>query len=66
MADRKVPGALDQPSFAGFDLGDVLYLIAPLTWLNWLAPFVFAAGIGTPIFCLWTARMRRRSMTTAA
>lgn len=61
MAERQVAGALDQPSAAGFDLGDVLYLIAPLGWLGWLAPFVVAAGIGAPLFALWTARTWRRS-----
>lgn len=63
MAERHVPGALDQPSGGGFDLNDVLYLVAPLAWLGWLAPFVVAAGIGTPAFCLWTARQRARSLS---
>jgi phosphatidylglycerophosphate synthase len=62
MAERNVPGALDQPSGGGFDLNDVLYLVAPLAWLGWLAPFVVAAGIGTPAFCWWTARQRARSL----
>jgi phosphatidylglycerophosphate synthase len=53
-----VPGALDQPSGAGFDLGDVLYLIAPLTWVGALEPFLVAAGVGAPIFGLWTAMHR--------
>ena len=55
------PAALDQPSAAGFDLGDVLYLIAPLTWLGWLEPFLIAASIGAPVFCLWTVRRKHRS-----
>lgn len=62
MAERNVPGALDQPSGGGFDLSDALYLVAPLAWLGWLAPFVVAAGIGTPAFCWWTARQRARSL----
>jgi archaetidylinositol phosphate synthase len=57
-ARHEGPAALDQPSAAGFDLGDVLYLIAPLTWLGWLEPFLIAAGIGAPVFCLWTARQK--------
>lgn len=65
MAAREVPGALDQPSGGGFDLNDVLYLIAPLTWLGALAPFVVAAGIGTPVFWWWTARQRARSLPAA-
>jgi phosphatidylglycerophosphate synthase len=66
MAERRVPGALDQPSGAGFDLGDVLYLIAPLTWLGWLPPFVVGVGLGTPIFCWVTARQRQRSLADPA
>jgi archaetidylinositol phosphate synthase len=62
MARRGVPGSLDQPSGAGFDLNDVLYLVAPLTWFGWLAPFVVGVGLGTPIFCLWTARTYRRTL----
>jgi phosphatidylglycerophosphate synthase len=58
LARRGVEGALDQPSGGGFDLNDVLYLIAPLTWLGLLEPFLAAAGIGAPAFCLWTARHR--------
>jgi archaetidylinositol phosphate synthase len=60
LARQEVPGALDQPSAAGFDLGDVLYLVAPLTWLGVLAPFLVAAGIGAPVFCIWTAWHRPR------
>jgi phosphatidylglycerophosphate synthase len=58
LARLEVAGALDQPSGGGFDLGDVLYLVAPLTWLGVLDPFLVAAGIGAPIFCIWTARQR--------
>ena len=55
LARRGVDGALDQPSGAGFDLSDVLYLVAPLTWLGALEPFLAAAGVGAPVFCIWTA-----------
>ncbi|HXJ80371.1 MAG TPA: CDP-alcohol phosphatidyltransferase family protein [Candidatus Methylomirabilis sp.] len=58
LARREVARALDQPSAAGFDLGDVLYLIAPLTWLGGLDVFLVAAGVGAPMFCLWTAGRR--------
>jgi len=63
MARRDVPGSLDQPSAGGFDLNDALYLVAPLTWLGWLAPFVVGVGLGTPIFCLVTARKYQRATT---
>src|SRR5262245_54210392 len=58
LARLEAAGVLDQPSGGGFDLGDVLYLIAPLTWLGALDPFLVAAGIGAPVFCIWTARRR--------
>lgn len=60
LARREIAGALDQPSAGGFDLGDVLYLVAPLTWLGALAPFLVAAGVGAPVFCAWTAWHRHR------
>ena len=58
--------AVGYPGFAGFELEDDIYLIAPITWLGWLAPFFVASGIGAAIYCLWTswtlaaARARRR------
>ncbi len=53
----KVAGgeAVGYPGFAGFELEDGIYLIAPVTWLGWLEPFFVAAGIGAAIYCLWTA-----------
>ena len=50
------PDAFAQPRVAGFELEDILYVIAPLTWLGWLGPFLVASPIGTPLFALWTAR----------
>ncbi len=47
--------AVGYPGFAGFELEDGIYLIAPVTWLGWLEPFLVAAGIGAVIYCLWTA-----------
>ncbi len=48
--------AVGYPGFAGFELEDGIYLIAPVTWLGWLEPFLVAAGIGAVIYCLWTVR----------
>ncbi len=42
------------PGFAGFELEDGIYLIAPITWAGYLMPFFVAAGIGAAIYCLWT------------
>ena len=57
--------AVGYPSWAGFELEDGIYLLAPVTWLGWLEPFFVAAGIGATVYLLWTlgrvlrARMER-------
>jgi archaetidylinositol phosphate synthase len=56
IARRRGLNGLDQPAFGGFELEDILYLVAPVTWLGFLLPFVVAAGIGAPLFALWMAR----------
>lgn len=56
MARKQGPAAFRQPSAGGFEIEDVLYVIAPITWLGGLAPFVVAAGIGAPLFALWVGR----------
>jgi phosphatidylglycerophosphate synthase len=58
--------ALTQPSAGGWDLEDILYVIAPVTWLGWLAPFMVAVGIGAPLFALWILRSRRVRRTPPA
>jgi phosphatidylglycerophosphate synthase len=55
MARRRGLGAFSQPELGGFEIEDILYLIAPLTWLGWLGPFLVATAIGTPLFTLWCA-----------
>jgi phosphatidylglycerophosphate synthase len=56
--------AVGYPAFAGFELEDGIYLIAPITWLGFLVPFFVLAGIGSAVYCLWTGwtlvRLRRR------
>lgn len=47
--------AIGYPGFAGFELEDGIYLIAPITWIGWLPPFFVLAGTGAAIYCLWTA-----------
>jgi len=56
IARRRGWDAIAQPAVAGFELDDVLYVVAPITWLGWLAPFVVAAGVGAPLFALWVVR----------
>ena len=46
--------AVGYPGFAGFELEDGIYLIAPITWAGWLLPFFVAASIGAAVYCLWT------------
>jgi archaetidylinositol phosphate synthase len=53
MARRRGEGAFKQPMVGGFELEDILYVIAPLTWLGWLGPFLVCTAIGTPLFALW-------------
>ena len=50
---RRGKEAIAQPSWAGFEIQDVLYLVAPITWLGGLMPFLAAAGVGAPLFLLW-------------
>jgi phosphatidylglycerophosphate synthase len=45
----------------GRDVEDVLYVIAPLTWLGWLTPFLVGAGVGAPLFALWVVRQYWRT-----
>jgi phosphatidylglycerophosphate synthase len=55
--------AFRQPSAGGFEIEDVLYVIAPITWAGLLSPFLVAAGIGAPLFAALTVaqllRVRR-------
>lgn len=46
--------AIGYPGFAGFEIEDGIYLIAPIAWLGWLEPFFVAAGIGAGVYCLWS------------
>lgn len=46
-------GARGYPGFGGFELEDGIYLLAPITWLGALMPFLVLASIGQVIFCFW-------------
>lgn len=62
---RRGRDAVAQPTVGGFEIEDVLYLIAPLTWLGGLEPFLVAAGIGAPLYALWAARSYRLATAPA-
>ncbi len=53
-ATRLGSAAYAQPSFAGFELEDILYLIAPVTWLGGLETFFSLAVVGIPGFAAWS------------
>ncbi len=51
---QKETGDKAYPGFAGFDFDDILYLFAPVVWLNWHFLFLIGASVGAPIFALLT------------
>ncbi len=56
--------AVGYPGWAGFELEDGIYLLAPVTWFGWLERFFVAAGIGAAVYLLWTlGRVLRARMT---
>ena len=52
-------------AFAGIELEDGIYLLAPITWLGMLMPFFVAATVGATVYFLWSLwtllRLRRIS-----
>ncbi len=57
--------ATGYPGFAGFELEDGIYLLAPITWLGWIEPFFVMCGAGAAVYGLWTlftlVRLRRQA-----
>ncbi len=50
--------AVRQTVRGGFEIEDILYIFAPVTWFGLLQYFILAAGIGAPVFLIyvvWTA-----------
>ena len=47
---------------AGFEIEDTLYIVAPLTWFGILDYFILLAGIGAPVFLVYTVWSVARSM----
>lgn len=46
--------AVGYPALGGFELEDGIYLLAPVTWLGWLAPFFVAACVGAGVYLLYS------------
>lgn len=42
------------PGFAGFELEDGIYLLAPVTWLGYVMPLFVASAIGAVVYTLWS------------
>jgi len=61
LAEKAGEGSTKQANFAGFETEDVLYLVAPITWLGWLSPFLVAAVAGAPAFALFTLWQLRKA-----
>ena len=51
---KQSTGEKAYPSIMGFDFDDILYLFAPIVWLNWHLPFLIGASIGAPAFAIFT------------
>lgn len=50
------------PGAGGFDPDDALFILGPAAWLDLLAPLLYAAAIGAPVFlafALWRYRKNR-------
>lgn len=61
LEDRAGRSAVAQPSAAGFEIEDIMYLVAPVTWLGWHGIFLSLAGIGAPLYMVWQLRQARRA-----
>src|SRR5262249_16611783 len=53
LALRRGAQAFEQPHAGGFEIEDILYVIAPLTWLGRLGPFLGAGAVGAPRLASW-------------
>jgi phosphatidylglycerophosphate synthase len=64
--DRELSDTGDKayPGIAGFDFDDILYLFAPIVWLDWHQGFLIGATLGAPAFALLT--YQRYKVTVAA
>jgi hypothetical protein len=47
---------------AGFEIEDVLYVVAPITWLGFFDYFILLAGVGAPLFLLYVIWDCRRNI----
>ncbi len=57
---RAGKAAIKQRSLFGFEIEDMLYIFAPLTWLGWLAPALALTAVGAPVFAMLSFMRLRR------
>ncbi len=62
LANRLGSEAIVMTPVAGFEVEDILYVVGPITWFGLLDYFLIAAGIGAPLFLIWTAWDTSRAM----
>ena len=62
---EKRTGQNTQPSFAGFEMDNIMYCVGPVTWIGGLKPFLIAACVGAPMFLLWVIWQLGRASTSA-
>jgi len=55
--------AVGYPALAGFELEDGIYLLAPVAWLGWLAPFYVAACLGAGVYLLYSTLVLIRALS---
>jgi phosphatidylglycerophosphate synthase len=59
---RQGPDSKAYSGALGFDPDDLLYVLAPMAWLDWLLPILIGASIGTTVMMLLTGWRLRRSV----
>ncbi len=60
------PEAAEQPNVLGFEMEDIMYVVAPVTWFGVVDWFVLAAAFGAPIYLIIQVivYLRRRGATS--
>lgn len=54
MSRRFGNDSIAQPSWAGFEIEDIMYLVGPITWAGGLMPFLLLAAVGMPVYMVMT------------
>ncbi len=64
LPEKTGKDAVGYPGFAGFELEDGIYLLAPITWPGYSTPFFVLTAAGSVVYFLWSCwrllRLKRR------